>query len=59
MMKIEGEVTLTEIYNGVNLRANSGEEFGICMRDDGFEFHYFGAWYEAKCGVVRLLGSAE
>jgi len=57
-MKIEGEVTLTEVYNGVNLRTDSGEEFGICMRDQGFEFNYFGIWYEAKGGVVKPLGDA-
>lgn len=24
------------------------EEFGICMRDSGFDFQYAGTWYEAK-----------
>ena len=57
-MKIEGDITLTEVYNGLNLRTDSGEQFGICMRDQGFEFCYGGNWYEAKGGIVRPLGDA-
>lgn len=46
---------LTKVFNGVLLRSEDKEEFGICMRDSGFEFSYAGKWYEAKGGVLRMI----
>lgn len=58
-MKIEVEennaIVLKEVYNGIVLKTNDNDEFGICMRDSGFEFRYNGIWYEAKEGVVKPL----
>ena len=33
---------LKEVYNPIILKANSGEEMFICMRDNGFEITYQG-----------------
>lgn len=59
-MKIEvnenNEIILKEVFSGVGLVSESGESFGICMRDLGFEFNYGGYWYEAKEGRLSLLG---
>jgi len=52
----DGSSILKEVYLGVMFQSYAGEEFGICMRDSGFEFHYAGAWYEAKNGIVNVLG---
>lgn len=46
---------LKEVYSGVLLISRDKEEFGICMRDSGFEFQYAGVWYEAKGGVINTL----
>ncbi len=46
---------LKEVFSGVLFISPDKEEFGICMRDTGFEFQYAGVWYEAKQGVVNLL----
>lgn len=51
-----GEIEVTEVFNGINLKSDAGETFGICMRDSGFEFKYNGVWYEAKEGVINKLG---
>ena len=48
---------LKEVFSGVLLISPDKEEFGICMRDSGFEFQYAGTWYEAKCGVINILYS--
>ena len=47
------EIQLEEVYSGVLLKTNSGEELGICMRDSGFEFNYQGTWYSAQNGVIK------
>lgn len=58
-MKIEvgenSELVLKEVFNGVLLIADSGEELSVCMRGLGFEFRYNGFWYSAKNGVVDGL----
>lgn len=46
---------LKEVFSGVSLVSRDNEEFGICMRDSGFEFQYAGVWYEAKGGVINTL----
>lgn len=46
---------LKEVFSGVSLVSRDNEEFGICMRDSGFEFQYAGVWYEAKGGVINKL----
>jgi hypothetical protein len=55
-MKIEiGEdynFVLKEVFSGVLLVSAEKEEFGICMRDTGFEFFYAGEKYEAKEGKL-------
>ncbi|MFA5409339.1 MAG: hypothetical protein WC343_11265 [Bacilli bacterium] len=58
-MKIEAneksEIILKEVFSGVGLETDSGDLFGICMRDSGFEFSYGGFWYEAKDGKVSVF----
>ena len=49
-------IALEKVFSGVLLVSPDKEEFGICMRDSGFEFQYAGTWYEAKRGVINLLG---
>ncbi len=49
------DIILKEVFNGVGLESQAGEEFGICMRDSGFEFNYGGDWYEAKGGKVTKM----
>jgi len=34
------EVTLFNVFNGVTLISESGEQLRICMRDSGFELVY-------------------
>ncbi len=53
----EHDFILKEVFSGVGLESEDGEEFGICMRDSGFEFHYEGIWYEAKNGTLKEMGS--
>jgi hypothetical protein len=50
-------IALKEVFYGVLLISDDKEEFGICMRDSGFEFQYFGEWYEAKNGVLKKMES--
>jgi len=60
-MKVEandkGEIILKEVFSGVGLESPSGDEFGICMRDSGFEFRYGGYWYSAQNGKIEKLSS--
>ncbi len=49
-------IALEKVFSGLLLVSPDKEEFGICMRDSGFEFQYAGTWYEAKSGVIKLLG---
>lgn len=51
-----GDIEVTEVFNGIKLKSGAGETFGICMRDSGFEFVYNGIWYEAKEGIIKNLG---
>jgi len=53
------EHILEEIYSGILLVTKDKEEFGICMRDTGFEFQYNDIWYEAKNGVIRRLSKSQ
>ena len=48
-------ILLEEVFSGVGFKTEDGEEFGICMRDSGFEFNYGGKWYEAKNGIVKKM----
>lgn len=48
-------VQLEQVFNSINLKTESNEEMAICMRDSGFEFKYFGEWYEAKNGSINKL----
>jgi len=60
MFKIEtdskGAIVLKNVYNGVGFITRDGEEFGICMRDTGYEFTYGGIHFEAKDGVLDVMG---
>jgi hypothetical protein len=47
------DIVLKKVFSGLVLEAENGQQFAICMRDDGFEFQYNGVWYEAKGGVVK------
>jgi len=49
-------IQLEEVYSGVLLVSNDKEEFGICMRDSGFEFNYEGKWYSAQGGEIKRMG---
>jgi hypothetical protein len=49
-------IALEKVFSGVLFVSPDKEEFEICMRDSGFEFQYAGTWYEAKRGVINLLG---
>ena len=53
------ELVIKEVFSGVLLISDSGEEMGICMRDSGFEFTYAGAYYEAKTGKLSRLDQAK
>lgn len=50
---LDNELELTEVYNPIILRTDSGEILAITMRDSGFEFKYQGRWYSAKQGIVE------
>jgi hypothetical protein len=52
----ESEIVLKEVYNGITLVSNAGEQFSICMRDSGFEFSYGGKKYEAKENKLQIIG---
>jgi hypothetical protein len=52
-----GHLLFEDVFNGVELKSPAGETMGISMRDSGFEFVYQGLWYEAKGGVVKLMGT--
>lgn len=52
-------IVLTEVYSGVLFVSKDKEEFGLCMRDSGFEFQYAGVWYEAKAGALKRLAATE
>jgi len=60
-MKIEVDenrgIVLKEVFNGVLLESRDKEQFGICMRDTGFEFEYNGISYEAKNGILKEMSS--
>ncbi len=43
---------LKEVFTGIGLVSPAGEEFGICMRDSGFEFRYGNTWHYAKGGEI-------
>ena len=49
----QGVIQLEEVFNGIMLKTQDGEEMSICMRDSGFEFNYQGEWYFAKEGFVE------
>ena len=51
----DGTIELTEVYNTIVLKTDSGETLAICMRDSGFEFKYQGEWYSAKAGEVSKV----
>ena len=48
-----GIIQLEEVFNGIILKTQDGEEMSICMRDSGFEFEYRGELYFAKEGFVE------
>lgn len=35
------DVILRDVFNGVTLKTDDGQNLSICMRDDGFEVHYY------------------
>lgn len=57
-VKKDRRIQIEEVFNPVVLVSESGEEFSICMRDEGFELHYQGKAYSAKNGVVETLSSS-
>jgi len=55
----QSEIILKEVYVGIGLESDAGEQFSICMRDDGFEFSYGNKRYEAKNGKLEVLGCVK
>lgn len=49
-------INLREVFSGVLLTTEDGEEMGICMRDSGFEFSYQHKWYSAQKGKITEMG---
>lgn len=51
-------VTLKEVYLGVCFETVDGAKLSVCMRDDGFEVHYYKddefdrGWVEFKGGLL-------
>lgn len=56
-------VEIFQAYNGVVLVSDNGEKLGVCLRDGGFEVHYFQeatlerpsfetGWTEFKAGMI-------
>ena len=66
-------VTLEEVFNGVKFVTKDGECLSVCMRDSGFEVHYFSenkvsravspafdtGWIEFKRGVVKTSDNVD
>jgi len=50
------DVTLREVFNGVRFETEGGEMLSVCMRDNGFEVHYWGDFGETgfDCGWVEF-----
>jgi hypothetical protein len=46
---------LKEIYNGVIIETNSGEELFLCMRDSGFEISYGDKRYSLQKGDINEM----
>jgi len=55
----KGNIVLEEVFAGLSLKSEDGEEFGICMRDSGFEFQYGNELWQAKDGKVQKIGTAH
>jgi hypothetical protein len=55
----DGTIVLEKVFLGILLQTEAGEQFGICMRDSGFEFKYMGEWWEAKEGIVKMMNPAK
>lgn len=56
-----GNICLEEVFNGVELKAASGESIGICMRDDGFELRVGDnsvTWYSIRRGEINQMFAA-
>ena len=51
----QNEIELTEVYNPIVLKTNSGEVMSVCMRDSGFEFTYEGQTFYAQNGKVTAM----
>ena len=55
-MKIQaGEdytLIVTEVYNGLLLKTEEGQELGVCMRDGAFEVSINGHWYTARDSTI-------
>jgi hypothetical protein len=57
-------VTLKDVFLGVRFETENGEMLSVCMRDSGFEIHYFAdfgekgfdtGWTTLKNGVILSL----
>ena len=54
-------ICLEEVFNGIELKAASGESIGICMRDDGFELRIGDncvTWYSIRHGEINQMFAA-
>ena len=51
-------VEVRECFNGLVLISESGEKLGVCMRDSGFDIHYFNdddfdrGWISFNEGII-------
>lgn len=53
------DIELREVFNGVTFVTEDGERLSVCMRDSGFEVHYYGGNFEEKSfdlGWFRFVG---
>lgn len=57
--RLNSKEPLSKVYNSMLFKTDDGEELALCMRDSGYEFKYFGHWYEAKEGIVKPRGQQK
>lgn len=62
------DVELRHVYEGLTLITDDGERLSVCMRDSGFEVHYYSdeddegkgfdlGWFEFKAGTAGISDS--
>ena len=55
-----GDLVIEEVYSGVTLKTEEGNELRVCMRDDTFEFLFVpkgeivGSWHRFNMQTRRI-----